>query len=220
MLSKWFRADALEDDDPVRRIALRDAGARRLLAPEELARKTVALTGFSWGRHIRTNCWPRCDPQPNALTDEYRLLYGGIDSDGITERARDITTVMEGVARTHALEVSCPVVLRELYLAPEDDRRLFSGIDPFVTPTSEFSASLEIRAGSRSRKETLSFGGPLSAGPKIVALTYVNDYWESTNNDRNVRLDRLVVRDEAGRTVARPRARDPRSGNGLQPPGR
>ena len=52
VLSKWFRADALEDDDPVRRIALRDAGAKRLLTPEELARKTAALTGFSWGRHI------------------------------------------------------------------------------------------------------------------------------------------------------------------------
>ena len=203
VLSNWFRADALEDDDPVRRIALGDAGARRLLTPEELARKTGALTGISWGRHIRTNCWPRCDPQPNALTDEYRLLYGGIDSDGIPERARDVTSVMAGVAKKHALEVSCQVVMREFYLLPESERRLFSGIDPFVTPTSEFSASFEIRAGARSRKETLSFGGPLSAGPKTVTLTYVNDYWEPPNNDRNVRLDRLVVRDAAGRTVVR-----------------
>ena len=208
MLSKWFRADALEDDDPVRGIALEDAGARppsRLLTPEELARKTAALTGFSWGRDIRDHCFlrPGCDPRPNALTDEYRLLYGGIDSDGITERARDITAVMEGVARTHALGVSCPVVLRELYLAPERERRLFSGIDPFVTPRSEFSASFEIRAGSPSRRETLSFGGRLSAGPKTVTLTYLNDFWEPPNNDRNVRLDRLTVRDAAGRTVAR-----------------
>ena len=202
VLSKWFRADALVGEDPVRRIALRDAGARRLLTPEELARKTAALTGFSWGRHIRTHCYPQCDPQPNALTDEFRLLYGGIDSDGITERARDITTVMEGVARTHALEVSCPVVLRELYLAPEDERRLFSGIVPFVTPTSEFSATLEIRAGSRNRKETLSFSGPLSAGPKTVTLTFVNDYSDQRNDDRNVYLDRLTVRDASGRIVA------------------
>ena len=204
-LSRWFRADALDDDDPVRRIALEDAGARRLLTPEELARKTAALTGFSWGRDIRDHCFlrPGCDPRPNALTDEYRLLYGGIDSDGITERARDITAVMEGVARTHALGVSCPVVLRELYLAPERERRLFSGIDPFVTPRSEFSASFEIRAGSPSRRETLSFGGRLSAGPKTVTLTYLNDFWEPPNNDRNVRLDRLVVRDAAGRTVTR-----------------
>ena len=49
VLSKWFRADALEDSDPVRQVALRYAGARRLLTPEELARKTGALTGFQLG---------------------------------------------------------------------------------------------------------------------------------------------------------------------------
>ena len=188
VLSTWFRADALEGDDRVRRIALRDAGARRLLTPEELARKTTALTGFSWGRRISTDCYPLCEPRPTtALTGEYRLLYGGIDSDGITERARDITSVMEGVARTHALEASCPIILRELYLAPEEEQRLFSGVDPFVTPTSEFSTSFELTASSRNRKETLSFGGPLSAGQKTVTLTYLNDYWDPPDNDRNVR---------------------------------
>ena len=39
VLSEWFRAEALMDADPVRRTALRDAGARRLLTPEELARQ-------------------------------------------------------------------------------------------------------------------------------------------------------------------------------------
>ena len=85
------------------------------------------------------------------MTDEYRLLYGGIDSDGITERARDITSVMEGVARTHALEVSCPVVMRELYLLPDAERRLFSGIDPFVIPT-EATTGLGDGAGVIRRK--------------------------------------------------------------------
>ena len=42
VLSSWFRADAVEDDHPVRSVALRDAGARRLLTPEELERKTAA----------------------------------------------------------------------------------------------------------------------------------------------------------------------------------
>ena len=84
VLSEWFRADAVTDKDPVRRAALRNAGARRLLSPEELARKTDALTGFQWGRRIREHCWPACERLPNALSGDYRLLYGGIDSDGIT----------------------------------------------------------------------------------------------------------------------------------------
>ena len=128
VLSKWFRADALTDSDPVRRVALRDAGARRLLTPEELARKTAAITGFEWGRHIRSHCYPECDRTPNFLTDDYRLLYGGTDSDGITKRARDLTSVMAGVAKRHAVQVGCPVVFRELYLLPDSQRRLFAGI--------------------------------------------------------------------------------------------
>ena len=135
VLSKWFRADAVEDANPVRRVALRDAGARRLLTPEELARKTVAVTGFQWGRYIRTDCAPPCVRRPNALTEDYRLLYGGIDSDGVTERARDITSVMAGVAKRHAVVVSRPVVMRELYLLPDAERRLFAGIDQHVTPS-------------------------------------------------------------------------------------
>ena len=135
VLSKWFRADKVDDKDPVRQVALGDAGARRLLTPEELSRKTGVLTSFEWGRTIGFGCWPECARQPAALNQQYRLLYGGIDSDGITERARDITSVMAGVARRHAVQVSCPVVMRELYLLPDAQRRLFAGIDQSVTPS-------------------------------------------------------------------------------------
>ena len=131
VLSEWFRADMLIDADPVRNVALRDAGAKRLLTPEELARKTAAITGFQWKRRIPSHL--NDGRFPNALTGEYRLLYGGIDSDGVTERGRDSTTVMAGVAKRHAVAVSCPVVMREFYLVPEEDRQLFAGIDPNVT---------------------------------------------------------------------------------------
>ena len=134
VLSKWFRADAVEDADPLRGIALRDAGARRLLTPEELARKTAALTDVQWGRETLISGAYR-GQYASYLVNKYRLLYGGIDSDGITERARDITSVMAGVAKRHAARVSCAVVMRDLYLVPEAERRLFSGIDQYVTPT-------------------------------------------------------------------------------------
>ena len=135
VLSKWFRADAITDADPVRRTALRNAGAKRLLTPEELARKTAAITGVQWGRRP-TNTLPPFDRWPSHLTRDYRLIYGGIDSHSITERARDITAVMAGVAKRHAAGVSCPVVMRELYLLPDAERRLFAGIDRHVTDAS------------------------------------------------------------------------------------
>ena len=127
VLSKWFRADAVTDADPVRHAALRGAGAKRLLTPEELARKTAAIMGVQWGRY--TPLLTTDGRFPSALTDDYRLLYGGIDSDGVIERSRESTSVMAGVARRHAVEVSCLAVLRELYLVPEVQRQLFAGID-------------------------------------------------------------------------------------------
>ena len=108
VLSPWLRAESVPDDDPVRMAALRLAGSERLLTPEELAWKTLIITGYGWGRDINTL----------ALNDfsrlmherKYRLLYGGIDSGGITERADDITALMAAVAQSHAVESSCPIV--------------------------------------------------------------------------------------------------------------
>ena len=131
VLSKWFRSESVADSNPVRLAALRDAGARRMLTPEELARKTAALTGFQWGRHPSIGGSAR--GIANRLNGDYGLLYGGIDSGGITERARDMTSVMAGVAKRHAAVTSCPAVARELYLLPDEERRLFAGIDQSVT---------------------------------------------------------------------------------------
>ena len=198
-LSRWFRAGALTDADPVRRVALRDAGARRLLTPEELARKTAALTGFQWGRRFRE--WPPLGLQSH-LSDDYGLLYGGIDSDGITERARDLTAVMDGVARRHAAQVSCPVVVREFYLGTEADRRLFDGIGQDVTPVAESSAAFEIESDTWGEGETHALDATLTAGPVNVRLTFTNDYYSDDHGDRNLHLDRLDLRNAAGRVVA------------------
>ena len=201
VLSDWFRADQIFGDDPVRRIALQDAGAKRLLAPEELARKTAAVTDIQWGRETPARFVHR--GQTSALTDEYRLVYGGIDSDGVTERTREIISVMAGVAKRHAARVSCAIVMRDLFLLPEPERRLLAGIELNVTPGLEFSGSLEIEAPSQAEKETLSLGGSLAQGSHSVRVSFLNDYsGGSPETDRNVHLDRLDVRDAAGQVVA------------------
>ena len=206
VLSKWFRADAVEDDHPVRSVALRDAGARRLLTPEELDRKTAAITGLRWG------WWPRISQAyrgpESRLTDAYRLLYGGIDSDGVAERARDLTSVMAGVARRHAVQVSCQVVMRELYLIPEGERRLFAGIDRHVTPGLELGALFEIEAGSRAERETLSMTGPVTAGSNTVRMAFTNDYWDESTRTGPTRPSRPSGRAQ----LRRPSCREPRAG--------
>ena len=142
VLSKWFRADAVTDADPVRRTALRDAGARRLLTPEELARKTAAITGVQWGRDLGRFYLSDRGRRFNALTEDYRLLYGGIDSDGITERARDLTSVMAAVSKRHAVQVGCPAVLRDFFLLPDGQRRLFGDIEPTERSAEAVKAKL------------------------------------------------------------------------------
>ena len=197
-LSPWFQAQELSDNNPVRTAALNGAGARRLLGPEELARKTLALTGFQWGR-VREGAFPWRGLHAqrwSALTDPedgYALLYGGIDSDGVTERAPDITAVMAGVAQAHALQSSGPIVMREFYLLPEEERLLFAGINADVTPVTEFGDTFEIAATSRSEIETLHLEGHLSAGTKTVSLAYLNDFHDEELGDRDVLLDRLTV---------------------------
>ena len=131
--SPWFRADRVTDDDPLRGIALRHAGAKRLLTPEELANKTDAVGGFLWGRY-RYNYGERKDRPTSRLTNRYRLIYGGVDSSDVPERGRDFNAVMARVAKLHAAQTACSVVRREFALLPNDERRLFRGIELDATP--------------------------------------------------------------------------------------
>ena len=105
-LSPWFLAESLAAGDPVREAALRHAGVERLLTPEELARKTEALTGYVWGRRPRK--WPgggrsnldAANPRDSA----YELTYGGMDSDSVPTRTGGMTPMMAAVAQSHAVE--------------------------------------------------------------------------------------------------------------------
>ena len=105
----------------------------------------------------------------SALTDGdngYRVLYGGIDSAGVTERARDMTSIMAGIAQSHALESSCPIVMKDFYLLPDGQRHLFAGTDLNVSPIREFSQQFDIVSESWRERDTLRLTGQLVAGPK------------------------------------------------------
>ena len=206
-LSLWFRAESLTDDNPVRAAALRIAGVERRLTPEELAWKTEAITGYGWGRES-TREWNFAEGDfgghISLLTNsgDYRLLYGGIDSDGIIKRADDMTALMAAVAQRHAVEVSCPIVRREFLLWPDEERRLFGGIDRSVSPVSEISGTAAISAKSWKARQTNMWAVSLDAGDKTVRLGFLNDFWDpETRADRNLILDELIIRDQYGSVV-------------------
>ena len=201
VLSPWFRTESIEDDDPVRAAALRNAGGERLLSPEELAWKTQTLTGHGWGRH-RTNALGYASRLDR--NSDYGLSYGGIDSDAVTERADDMTAVMAAVAQSHAVETSCPIVRRELLLLPDEKRHLFGRIDKNVSPISEMSGDALIESESWEEPETNSWAVSLSAGSKTVRLGFLNDFYDDeTQDDRNLILDEVIVFDAVGAVVER-----------------
>jgi hypothetical protein len=127
--SDFYRADGLAValTNPQRRAELEDIGLSRMLSPEQVERKINAVFGQRWGK----------------LNDQLAILYGGIDSKEVTERAADPSGAMGAIQRIMANDVACKHTLRDFALKPSE-RRLFPGIEPTVLPGSA-EADAQIR---------------------------------------------------------------------------
>ena len=113
-VSKFYRADGLATvvGRPARMAELDDLGLVRLLAPEQLERKLKAIFGREWGR----------------LDDQFKILYGGIDTKEVTERIADPSGAMGAIQRMMANEIACRNVVLDFSRKPAE-RRLFPGIE-------------------------------------------------------------------------------------------
>jgi hypothetical protein len=116
VMSAWFRAQGAKGE-----VGEREAfqlGTARLLSPEQLERKVRATTGFNWRAYGRGT---------SQLLGDYRMLYGGIDSNGVTKRLRQPNGLMAAIGLRLANEHACYATGRDFSLRAEH-RRLF----PFV----------------------------------------------------------------------------------------
>ena len=130
-VSSFYRADGLATGalNPQRRAEMDDIGLARMLGPEQLERKVAAIFGKPWGR----------------LKDlQFALLYGGIDSKEVTERAADPSGAMGAIQRTMANDVACKNVAADFAMEP-GKRRLFPNIEPDVIPGESPEADQRIR---------------------------------------------------------------------------
>lgn len=130
IVSDVYRADGVATalGDPGRVAELEDVGLVRMLAPEQLERKVNAVFGRRWDR----------------LQDQLGVLYGGIDSKEVTERAADPSGAAGAIQRLMSNDVACKHTLRDFALKPSE-RRLFPGIEPGVMPGSSPEADAAIR---------------------------------------------------------------------------
>jgi hypothetical protein len=115
--SPFYRVDGLAEAvaDPGRRAELDDVGVVRLLTPEQLERKIVAVFGGPWGRLKDSD-------------SRFGILYGGIDSKEVTQRMSDPSGAMGAIQRIMANDVSCKNVPLD-FSRPPAERRLFPGVE-------------------------------------------------------------------------------------------
>jgi hypothetical protein len=132
VMTDFYRADGLATAaaSPARRAELDDLGIVRMLAPEQVERKVAAIFGKGWGRLHRSD---------GGLD----MLYGGIDSKEVTERATDPSGAMGAIQRILANDVACKQTALDFSRAPSD-RILFPHIEPDVVPGSA-EADAQIR---------------------------------------------------------------------------
>ncbi|MFO0749782.1 MAG: hypothetical protein U1F43_29540, partial [Myxococcota bacterium] len=129
--SKYFRAadlagvdgEAVSDE---RASELADVGTARLLTPELLDQKIMATTGLPWARGWDTQHW---------LMTDFEILYGGIDSDRVTDRLTVPNGVIAAVQARMANEVACQVTPWDFTKA-QADRLLFPTVSIDDAPTT------------------------------------------------------------------------------------
>jgi hypothetical protein len=99
-----------------------------MLTPELLSNKIEAVTGQRWT--------DRDGIDYLLQDDEYLILYGGIDSDDVTERITEPNGIMTGIQFRMANEMACRTVARDFTKAAEG-RRYFPHVERSFLPTDD-----------------------------------------------------------------------------------
>ena len=129
--SPFYRADdiATAMKNPKRHAELADLGLAHMLTPEQLERKVAAIFGQPWGR---------------LMDKQFAILYGGIDSKEVTERAMDPGGAMGAIQRSMANDVACKNVALD-FSRPAAERRLFPKIETDLAPGESVEGDQRIR---------------------------------------------------------------------------
>ena len=125
----WSSEEMESEEAQARLSELEPVGTARWLTPEQLERKVEAVTGYPWRSNVG---------QTSYLLDfnEYRIFYGGIDSDTIVERMDVPNGIMSNVAQRMANEVACWNTARD-FTEPAALRNLFPYVDPGFEPEDD-----------------------------------------------------------------------------------
>ncbi|MFW2387470.1 MAG: hypothetical protein ACN4G0_03985 [Polyangiales bacterium] len=183
ILSPYFRAKNAVPLTSDMEKELSTFGTSRLLTPEHLNRKILATAGVRW----------RSNPnREDYLRDQYRIFYGGIDSDLVTQRVTEPNGVMASLAQRMAYEVACSAVPYD-FSKPAHQRLLFPDIDQ---STSLSESSEQVLEAVRHLHDQL-LGEELAGSDEEIAATMVV-LMETYNLGRQGLADETVSEQLAG----------------------
>jgi Protein of unknown function (DUF1588) len=103
-------------------------GRSHILTPEQFDRKIRNVLGMTWA-------WDEFDGNDTFLlsSNEYRMLFGGIDSMDTTVRIKSPNGIMANVVERFGNEMGCRLVRAEFSIA-QSERRLFPYVEATVLP--------------------------------------------------------------------------------------
>lgn len=184
--SPYFRAKNVPADwDEVKRAAYAGTGVGRLLTPEQLNRKIKAVLGRSWDENNRDHL---------LSTNSYRILYGGIDSDGVVQRITTPNGIMANVQWRMANEMACRVTAQD-FVKPMAERRLFKTVERSFAP--EDANGFAITESVTSIRKTIQHLHALILGERLtlddpeITRTY-NIFYDTWKEGRQGVIDKKI----------------------------
>lgn len=205
-MSPWFSGEEVTSYAFDRAHYESKFGSDQLLTPQQLARKTHALTGVGWRASVR----------PGGIVDsdyeELSVLLGGIDSEAVTSRATELTPTMASILMTHATETACVAVARQ-FAEPKDVRSLLSLVDESTQPQIDAFSRLTLPSKAEDDRHTLRVDANLTSGVRNVTLTFNNPEcnWNGSSCDeqRILYISSVSIIAPSGKTTTY-RGDDPR----------
>ncbi len=134
----YFRIKNIpESIDEDTRVQYEGMGVGRLLTPEMLDRKIEAITGLPWAEAYDIN------RRVLLRSDRYRILYGGIDSDGVIQRIESPNGIMANVQWRMANEMACRTTARDFTIEDKEQRRYFKYVETSFVPETDDGFSID-----------------------------------------------------------------------------
>lgn len=195
VMSPWFSADTVTNYEFQAAHFESNLGSEQLLTPEQIALKTMNLTGVHW----RTTESP--DGSVFSFYDNLVVLLGGIDAMAVTERATLLTPTMTSILQSHAAETACPIVVKDLAL-PLEKRRLFLKVDETITPLSIAYKKAEVTATGQKNWQEHNVLAEIPAHGAEVNISFTNPWCDWNGKEcveqRVLTVDALTLRASDG----------------------